>query len=113
MRWRPAAGRCRRRRDAVPVQHLDALAPGAAAHRGSPMPDKAGSAGAAQSPGRAAAEAVKSAMAGVLGGAGLRPAACDGTGRMAHSASAPASRRSLSARWRCDGRVGVMQIGPC
>jgi hypothetical protein len=61
---------------------------------GMPIVDSAGSDGAAQSPGRAPLNSVKSAMAGVGGsaGAGLRPAACTGAIKAAHSAHAPATR---------------------
>jgi hypothetical protein len=71
------------------------------------MPDRAGLAGAAQSPGREPLNCVKSAMTGVFGvfGGALRLAACAGGVRMAHSTHAVASRRR-------GGRVGVMKIGP-
>jgi hypothetical protein len=60
---------------------------------GMPIVDRAGSDGATQSPGRAPLNVVKSAMAGVGVGAGvdLRPAACTGAIKAAHSAHAPAN----------------------
>jgi hypothetical protein len=79
---------------------------------GIPIVDSAGSDGAAQSPGRAPLNSVKSAMAGVGGtiGAGLRPAAC--AIKAAHSAHAPATRWIAREDWRGDGRVGVMRVWP-